>query len=58
MGAPRRNVACAITGASRPEQVEDNAGASGIALDEDTLRRIDEALGAAVEFTVPEHSSS
>jgi aryl-alcohol dehydrogenase-like predicted oxidoreductase len=38
------NVASAIVGASRPEQVEDNAGASGIELDDDTLRAIDEAL--------------
>jgi 1-deoxyxylulose-5-phosphate synthase len=38
------NVASAIVGASRPEQVEDNAGASGIELDDDTLRAIDDAL--------------
>jgi aryl-alcohol dehydrogenase-like predicted oxidoreductase len=38
------NVASAIIGASGPEQVEDNAAASGIELDEDTLRAIDEAL--------------
>jgi aryl-alcohol dehydrogenase-like predicted oxidoreductase len=38
------NVASAIVGASRPEQVEENAAASGIELDEDTLREIDEAL--------------
>jgi len=38
-------VASAIVGASRPEQVEENAAASGIELDADTLREIDEALG-------------
>jgi aryl-alcohol dehydrogenase-like predicted oxidoreductase len=38
------NVASAIVGASRPEQVEENASASGIELDEKTLREIDDAL--------------
>jgi aryl-alcohol dehydrogenase-like predicted oxidoreductase len=43
------NVASAIVGASRPEQVEDNASASGIELDEQTLAAIDEAVaGVAV----------
>jgi aryl-alcohol dehydrogenase-like predicted oxidoreductase len=42
------NVASAITGASRPEQVEDNAAASGVTLDDDVLVAIDEALGDAV----------
>ena len=37
-------VASAIVGASRPEQVEENAAASGIELDEATLREIDDAL--------------
>jgi aryl-alcohol dehydrogenase-like predicted oxidoreductase len=40
------NVASAIVGASRPEQVDDNAAASGIELDEDTLAEIDTVLGA------------
>jgi aryl-alcohol dehydrogenase-like predicted oxidoreductase len=40
------NVASAIVGASRPEQVETNAAASGVELDEATLDAIDEALGA------------
>ena len=39
-----QNVASAIVGASRPEQVEENASASGIELDDGTLRAIDEAL--------------
>lgn len=38
------NVASAIVGATRPEQVEQNAAASGIELDDATLRAIDEAL--------------
>jgi aryl-alcohol dehydrogenase-like predicted oxidoreductase len=38
------DVASAIIGASRPEQVEENAGASGIELDEQTLKEIDDAL--------------
>jgi len=40
------NVASAIVGASRPEQVEQNAAASGIELGDETLRAIDEAVGA------------
>jgi aryl-alcohol dehydrogenase-like predicted oxidoreductase len=42
----RPEVASAIIGASRPEQVEDNAAAAGIELDEETLRAIDDAVGA------------
>ena len=38
------NVASTIVGASRPEQVRDNAAASGVVLDEDTLRAIETAL--------------
>jgi 1-deoxyxylulose-5-phosphate synthase len=37
-------VSSAIIGASRPEQVEDNAGASGVNLSNDVLREIDEVL--------------
>jgi aryl-alcohol dehydrogenase-like predicted oxidoreductase len=40
----RSEVASAIVGASRPEQVRDNAAASGVELDEATLRAIDDAL--------------
>jgi aryl-alcohol dehydrogenase-like predicted oxidoreductase len=39
------NVASAIIGASRPEQVHDNAAAAGVTLSPDTLQAIDEALG-------------
>ncbi|MCW2965730.1 MAG: hypothetical protein JWO17_2982 [Actinomycetia bacterium] len=40
------NVASAIVGASRPEQVRDNASASGIELDAATLEEIDRILGS------------
>ncbi len=39
------NVASAIVGASRPEQVHDNVAAAGVTLSPDTLAAIDEALG-------------
>jgi aryl-alcohol dehydrogenase-like predicted oxidoreductase len=41
------NVSSAITGASRPQQVEENVRAAGITLPEDLLRRIDDVLGNA-----------
>ena len=44
------NVAAAIVGASRPQQVEDNASASGIELDESTLAAIDEAVADVVVY--------
>ena len=44
------NVASAIIGASRPEQVEDNAAAAGIELDDATLQRIDEILADSVSY--------
>jgi aryl-alcohol dehydrogenase-like predicted oxidoreductase len=43
------NVAAAIIGASRPEQVSENVGASGVKLDDDVIARIDEVLGDVVE---------
>ncbi len=42
------NVACAIVGASRPEQVTGNAQASGVRLSAEVLAAIDEALGDVV----------
>jgi aryl-alcohol dehydrogenase-like predicted oxidoreductase len=42
------NVASAIVGASRPEQVDENAAASGIELDASTLAAIDDAVGDVV----------
>ena len=44
------NVASAIVGATRAEQVTDNAAASGIELDDATLRRIDEILGDSIVY--------
>ncbi len=43
------NVAGAIVGASRPEQVASNAAAAGVTLDATTLAAIDEALGDIVQ---------
>ncbi|RVX39323.1 aryl-alcohol dehydrogenase-like predicted oxidoreductase [Nonomuraea polychroma] len=43
------NVSSAIVGASRPEQVRDNVKASGVKLEADVLRRIDDVLGPVVE---------
>jgi aryl-alcohol dehydrogenase-like predicted oxidoreductase len=43
------NVASAIIGASRPEQVFDNAAASGVKLDADLLTKIDDILDPVVE---------
>ena len=42
------NVAAALVGASRPEQVAENVKAAGVRLPEDALRRIDEVLGDVV----------
>ena len=42
------NVASAIIGATRPEQVRDNAAAAGRSLDEGTLAAIDELIGPVV----------
>jgi aryl-alcohol dehydrogenase-like predicted oxidoreductase len=42
------NVAAAIIGASRPEQVAENVKAVGVALEADVLDKIDEALGDVV----------
>jgi aryl-alcohol dehydrogenase-like predicted oxidoreductase len=43
------NVSSAIVGASRPEQVTDNAKAAGHTLDAATLAAIDDVLGPVVE---------
>jgi aryl-alcohol dehydrogenase-like predicted oxidoreductase len=42
------NVAAALVGASRPEQVAENVKAAGVRLPDDALRRIDEVLGDVV----------
>jgi aryl-alcohol dehydrogenase-like predicted oxidoreductase len=43
------NVSSAIVGATRPEQVRDNVKASGVRLDSDVLRRIDDVIAPVVE---------
>lgn len=43
------NVAAAIMGASRPEQVASNVGAAGVTLDADLLAAIDEIIDPVVE---------
>jgi aryl-alcohol dehydrogenase-like predicted oxidoreductase len=43
------NVSSAIVGATRPEQLRDNAKASGVRLDSSLLKAIDEALEPIVE---------
>jgi len=43
------NVSAAIIGASRPEQVTDNVKASGVRLEEATMKAIDDAVGPVVE---------
>ena len=43
------NVSIAIVGASRPEQLADNVKASGVRLDADLLKAIDDALGDVPE---------
>jgi aryl-alcohol dehydrogenase-like predicted oxidoreductase len=42
------NVAAALVGASRPEQVYENVKAAGVVIPEDVKQRIDDALGDAV----------
>lgn len=43
------NVASAIISASRPEQVQDNAAAAGVKLNDDLMTKIDEILDPVVE---------
>ncbi|MEJ1935142.1 aldo/keto reductase family protein [Nostoc sp. NIES-2111] len=42
-------VSCAIIGASRPEQIVDNAAASGVQLDADVLAAIDQILASVIQ---------
>ena len=42
------NVAAAIIGASRPEQVGENVKAAGVRIPDDAMKRIDEVLGDVV----------
>jgi len=41
-------VSAAIVGATRPEQVKDNAAAAGVRLEPDLLRKIDDTLAAVI----------
>ena len=43
-------VSSTIIGASRPEQVEDNAAASGVSLSNDVLREIDDVLAPVLPY--------
>jgi len=43
------NVAAALVGASRPEQVVENVQASGVRIPDELMKRIDEVLGDIVE---------
>ncbi len=43
------NVAAALVGASRPEQVSENVKAAGVRIPDELMKRIDEALGDVVE---------
>ena len=43
------NLACAIIGASRPEQIADNVGASGVEIPAELMAKIDIVLGDVIE---------
>ncbi len=43
-----KNVASAIVGATRPEQLDDNVKAAGVVLDADTLKAIDKVLDGVI----------
>ena len=45
----RPEVTSAIVGASRPDQLDETAAASGVTLDDATLARIDEVLAGGSE---------
>lgn len=52
-----KNVAAAIIGASKPEQVESNVKAAGVKLDSDTMKAIDKALKGFI-VTDPKETKS
>jgi aryl-alcohol dehydrogenase-like predicted oxidoreductase len=52
------NVAAAIIGASRPEQVAENVAASGVVIPAELLTQVDEALGDAIERNPAKTSES
>lgn len=43
------NVSAAIVGASRPEQIAENAKAADVTLDDALVKRVDEILGPVIE---------
>jgi aryl-alcohol dehydrogenase-like predicted oxidoreductase len=43
------NVASAIVGASRPEQIADSVAAAGVMLEPEVLKKIDNAIGSLAE---------
>ena len=43
-----KNVASAIVGATKPEQLDDNVKAAGVVLDAATMKAIDDVLGDIV----------
>jgi aryl-alcohol dehydrogenase-like predicted oxidoreductase len=47
----RPEVASAIIGATRPEQIAENVKAIGVKLPDDALQRIDSAVGAVAVLT-------
>jgi aryl-alcohol dehydrogenase-like predicted oxidoreductase len=51
-----QRVASAIIGASRPEQVADNAGASGVHLSDEVLQEIDQVLEPALSYATAQSS--
>jgi 1-deoxyxylulose-5-phosphate synthase len=46
----QENVSSAIIGASRPEQVDDNAAASGVKLSADMVSEIDRILDGVARY--------
>jgi aryl-alcohol dehydrogenase-like predicted oxidoreductase len=44
-----RNIASAIIGASRPDQVASNVKAAGVTIDAEILTKIDDAIGSLAE---------
>ena len=51
------NVAAALVGASRPEQVTENVKAAGVTIPPELMARIDDALGDVVERD-PSHTDA
>ena len=52
----RPEVTSAIVGASRPDQLDETAAASGVTLDDATLARIDDVLAGGSEGATHAHT--